>query len=178
MALARRGDPTIRAGGRHRRGRRATGLRRAIAACENFREAPFLARSRVTLAQVLHDLDGERHRSEITALATAAAVGVLATSPMARLLYGPGPPGTFSATWVLSGGMSMMFGTLNSPRLPVRILPLTRIVSGACAQRAAVAMSVIWLGEQVGDPSDFQKHRPTGGFGWVRCENGPRINSA
>src|SRR5437870_11701700 len=58
-------------------------------------------------------------QASATAFATAAAVGVFATSPIAKLLYGPGPAGTFSMTWVLSGGMSVMLGILNSPKFVV-----------------------------------------------------------
>ena len=52
-------------------------------------------------------------QASATALATAAA-GTLPSFPMAKLLYGPGPAGTYSMTAVLSGGISVKLGILNS----------------------------------------------------------------
>jgi hypothetical protein len=47
-------------------------LRGAIEVSESFREVPFLARCRLTLARVLRELDPQAYRDEIRALATAA----------------------------------------------------------------------------------------------------------
>src|SRR2546422_10947572 len=63
-------------------------------------------------------------QASATAFATAAAVGVFATSPMAKLLYGPGPAGTFSITSVFSGGTTLSFGIFEMPELDGLTLPV------------------------------------------------------